>query len=393
MIKSSFPNLKSRVKKPNTAPSNKKRSLDGNSTMDMKRNDSFELSPEITISAFYKRRNIDVFYTNELKRLDEQLDSYEIEIEAYKFTNKPKGCINLKECETYLWYLEGLSLCVKQKDSKLGNCVLRGLMGHKKAFKNLTEDLKFEDSQDIQKILYKDSYSQTLDNRSQDLSSPDLDSLKVLGDKLKNLKLSRITNKLCDLYDSLCQMHTDVPSPTETPEVYTFDVKEAAKSLEADVQSLRNTLTMKMTKKKMVKTLISKDTQTDKQIEEKKVIETILQEKELEAFQYKHKYELALEEINHLKENLLNRKTFITEERKYVDNSKEIFDLKFKINGLEEENRELHAKSQFLIEKLAQKKIKIAELKRELQSYKNKMIGKRNKIREFKDNLFQTQIL
>lgn len=128
----------------------------------------------------------------------------------------------------------------------------------------------------------RDNSSQTATEEKTDklafCSTPELDSLKELSDKLQHFKFSRVTRKLCDLYDSIVKMHTDIPSPPDTPGGYNFDIGQATKLIEENINEFHKRLTVKMAKKNSLEDT-SKDAeiQTDAKVELLSVRKSIAQ--------------------------------------------------------------------------------------------------------------------
>ncbi|CAG9335073.1 unnamed protein product [Blepharisma stoltei] len=411
MIKPSYPKLISKKStnstpvKPSTAGSiNRRKSLshdyDYKSEYSYNLNEVFEITqtPDarpFSVNVIKYKRNSNAFCDNELDHYDKDLDEFEIGLENTYQSSFLK--IN-GEWEKYQKYLENISICAIQKDSKLGNCIIRGIIGLTKTFKKLSKNIN-EGPLEAKSTNYKEKSSQTEKEKVPEprfCSSPELESLKELQSKLKNIRFSRITGQLCDLYDSLCQMHTDIPSPTDTPDLIKFDSEEAAKELEKDVEELRNELTIKLVKKKVIKKTLDKECQVEriqKNTHREELLENILGEKELDLFKLKHKCEELLEERKKWQDKLEEHKNKSNEDENASQNEQEIEKLKEKIHELEYELRGQNINVDILKEKYERARSNFERIKKENGKLKEKLIGKRRKLQEIRENLFQTNVL
>ncbi|CAG9334912.1 unnamed protein product [Blepharisma stoltei] len=347
--------------------------------------------------SLYKRSS-EIFFCAELNRLDKDLDAYEIELNNIN----PLDGFDLQNinqsCEKYQQYLENIAICTKQKDTKLGNCIIRGLIGYKKAFQQITKYLKnLESKKTPAKIRCRDEITQT-ENSGENgrvkacrSDSPDINFLKELGDKMKNLKVTGVTNHLWDLYDSLCQMRTDVPSPVETPDLIKFDIKEENNGFEDGVENLRKEWVSSLARQKTIKQ--TQCAEKGCQVENKGIdsaLESIAGEKELEILKLKRRCDTLLEEKKKFDDEISFKNLKIYE---LTGKLNEIAQLQNKVTEISIELKSEKSINSISKEKLEKSKLTINSLKKECENLKTKLIGKRNKLLRLKDEFLQRSVL
>ncbi|CAG9326544.1 unnamed protein product [Blepharisma stoltei] len=364
---------------------------------------SIEMSPVAFSSSPYKKYS-ELFCNSELTRLDKDLDKFEIDLESFKAADIRDFKLISQVFEKYQEYMENLAICAKQKDNTLGNCIIRGVIGYKKAYHNIKKHLKnIESFKKSEKHNSKEDWTQTgalplkIIEKTNGGETPDLNFLKELGEKLQNLKFTTITSQLWDLYDSLCQMHTDVPSPIETPDFMKFDAQEKAKELEIGVANLKNDLKIKFENERIKKEIevAEKECQADYiGLEHRKgsILEGMLEKKELEFLKIKRKHDFLLEDKKKLEEQIKLKDSKIQELTEALGLN-EIVVLKVKITEISNELRSEKIINEIAKEKLDKNKIVISNLKKENEGLKIKLIGKRNKIQRIKEDYFQKSVL
>ncbi|CAG9319823.1 unnamed protein product [Blepharisma stoltei] len=374
-----------------------------NSTINSKDFDlakSSELSFTNSLHYSSTRKGSDTLLVAEFQRLDKELEIKEVELEGLRHLNSSQQYLCEKEYEIYRWYLEELALSLLHKDKGISNRIIKGITGFLKVAKKSFSAKPIEESQPKKRHKENSSQTEEIDDKEEIrfCSTPELNFIRDLSGKLQNVRFSKITKKLCDLYDSICKMHTEVPiSPTELPDGYDFDEYKAAKLLEANIHDFHSKLTVTFSKgqPKQNANGNDKETQTDTadRKESKKGKDPLLQDKEIDTELLKQKYNHLISENKRLEDVINKMKHNLQDiEKKFNDNEFEAFQAKNKQTAIEEELKASKERNSLLSNKLIDKDKVLKAMRAEINDFKVKLIGKRNKLSSLRDNLFQTTV-
>jgi hypothetical protein len=393
-----FPNLRQVLSTPMSANS-RTRSVNKTSTefkydipmsLDLQ-NSSVSTSPTKTDFSLYR----------DIILIEKKLDAKEIELKNLSsYENFSLEC----DFRYYLEYLNEICLCIRQKDAKLTKSLLRGIVGCERILKKISlrqPEISLKVSP--VKLIKTDNFSQTdnepiLDKPLRFCSTPELESIKQLQGTLKKIKVSRITRQLCDLYDSLSQMYTDIPEPTQSPEPEDTEYANPKRIMHLHLNVIKKNINnlLSSTKNELNKKFQEKSCQDDfpsSSTVQVKTLETMLREKESEVTKYKKKYESTSSEKKELEEKMTKINNFYNEVSKQ-HNQIEIEAVKLKtqnqssevlIAALEKNNKFIHDKLDGKTSKLVKAKVRIKELK-------DMIVRKQQKLYKLQDDLYNVNI-
>lgn len=396
-MKNGFPNLKN-IYFPSPTGGQRARSVNKNSETP-----KFELSSsvDLTTNSFTPAKQ-DSNILKEISMIDKKLDSKEIELKNTKLSE----CINLEiELKNYINYLSEISLCVKQKDSKLSKSLLRGIIGCERVANKILSRLNFFNAQKllVAKILKTDNGSQTDHYKYEEpvlkfCSTPELESIKQLGSTLKKFKVSCLTGQLNELYDSLSRMYTDIPEATASPEPPDLEMSTPANIMNMHLKVIKKNLSNFLSANKLdsLKSFEAKACQDDFPsfpTTQSRVLETTVQEKELELKKTKKKYQAVAEEKKTMENTIKKMKTFYAEvEKRHNEIEIEAVKLKSK-NSHSESLIEAQAKKiKFLEQKLEKKTKKLHKAKLRIEELKGIIIKKQEHLHKISNELFDITI-
>ena len=314
-MKTNFPNFKQTLSSPLSA-NHRTRSV--NKTPSESKNEAPIESQNSKKFSFTKH---DLCLYKELNIIEKKLDSKEIEFKNFYYSENSYHI----EVKNYLDYLNEIVLCLRSKDSKLSKIISRGVVGCEKALKKSNFKPNFETPKKTLSILTikQDSFSQTEPENIPEFnlrfcSTPELESIKQLSGTLKKIKVSRITGQLCDLYESLNKMYTDIPELSESPEPQDLEYSNPNRIMNIHLNAMRKNLgnLINNTKLDFNKKTCDKGSQNDiliSSLPEVKALENLVHEKEFEVAKIKKKFEAAASEKKALEENILKINNFYSE--------------------------------------------------------------------------------
>ncbi|CAG9328373.1 unnamed protein product [Blepharisma stoltei] len=272
--------------------------------------DSFENSLENSASHSFsfnlQKPQNPSFQRDELKRLEEELDKQEIELKTYNFLDRNDPETGLKEFSAYKNYLEGLSILLKQQDARIGNTLVRGLVGLTRAYKKIINRSEAPKPEIIPKKRTREQLTQTYElaiERTPSIILPvkeepslELEVFKRLANRFQKISQGVLSQKLNDLHDSLCLMLTDVPSPSETPDILDINIVHYVQDIEQGIKVIQNEISTHLNRKvNFNRSKIDKFLQTDIKfvdLNEYDALTNLLKEKELKILNYKQQINL-----------------------------------------------------------------------------------------------------
>lgn len=339
----------------------------------------------------------------EVALIDIKLDSKEIEL---KNANFPENLYFEIELKNYVDYLSEISQCVKQKDAKLCKSLLRGIVGYERVAKKILTKLNMPNTQKlvVAKVQKVDEALQTEDEKFEEpvlkfCSTPELESIKQLGSTLRKIKVSRITGQLCDLYDSLSKMYTEIPEATASPEPSDIEMLTPTSIITMHLKVIKRNLSnlLSLNKPDFSKSFEAKACQDDFSsftAAQPRVVEALLQEKDFEIKKSKKKYRELADEKRALEDTLARMKIFYSEvEKKHNETEIEVAKLKTK-NSQSASYIEAQAKKiNFLELKLQNKTSKLYGAKIRIEDLKKVILKEQEKLHKVSDELFNLKIL
>ena len=394
-----LPNLKTKFSKHITAKSaagsHKSSPKRTESTFNIK--DGIEILESLEFSKFSKHNkiNIDSYVSKEISKLEKELDTSEI--------NMYGATINCEqEFRIYKLFLEKVSMLAGKKDSKLGNILIRGLTGCEKAFKKLNIQIRAEmpKKPDKQNNLKKEAFTQTIFIEQPEIlpensNSLEIDAFKSLSGAFKNIKVSRISNQLVNLYNSLNEINTDIPSPSESPELEMPEFKLSPKTAKVQLTFIRQNIGKILKGTEVKKLGIPKEVQTDFDRKRKTLValENMNEEKELDIFKLRSKFSSLKHQKEKLEESLLRSNNMCSEfERKIAANDMELTHLRHDNSGLLEKVKEYEENAQKYQSEIDEADKKIEYFKEIIRKLKQSMRKKGAELQQSLSLLYNTQV-
>lgn len=218
----------------------------------------------IDTSDAYNRQNaetphrVEEFIEKELIRLDAELDEREI-----KFFNS--SALDYKDYKCYKEYLEGLSAVLRQKSFKLAGKVLKGVHGWEKVMKKAEQAFLAQSKDCKDDFVAKSDASVQAEDALEPLNLPNLDitDFVKLKKSINRIHLSKLTEKLQDIYDRLNNAPADIPSVSQIFEIPDFDmIVRTCPSPDLSLNKLIMDKIKDFESKSKVSLKTSKDTQT-----------------------------------------------------------------------------------------------------------------------------------
>ena len=286
---------------------------------------------------------------NQLTLLEKNLDSLEI-------ANIGVTLSSQQLFKMYSNFIENLSTTISLKDSKLSNMILRGLKGCKKAFNCLYTEIQTVSNEKHLKsfeVNKKSSYAQThFENFTQEkpCTTPEFENLKQLPKAFQNIHLSRISDQLSELFDSLNTINTELPAITviehlSQPNRYRpFKSEEVKQVMISELREIRENIENFIQKKRMKTLRIHKEIQTDKEPKNATwvALEIMNEEKELNLLRLRGKYEVVNAEKNKLEKALIKTSSLCSDyEKKFAQLESENIDLTMKAQSFTEKSKGL----------------------------------------------------
>ena len=233
----------------------------------------------------------------ELNRLDSDLDASEIQA-----LNS-----NVIDFHYYKTYLEGIAAIIKHKSTPISLKIYRGVHGWEKSMKKLDKSpvVQYKVQKSVE-IEYQEAGIQT-DDHEERIQERDHEVLKFLNLKksIKRIHLSKLTQKLRDIYDKLRVIQVDIPSfsyaldPTDIEKAISMIEDEIPEASEP-IQEVKHTI---QTRSRIThKYCTDKQTQTDSEssFKDKLNIDGEIN-KEVDLMRCKRQLQTALSENKSLK--------------------------------------------------------------------------------------------
>lgn len=335
-----------------------------------------------------------------MKTLEEELDIQEIEMRTYNFNDKNDPETGELEFNTYLTYLKSIVSYAKKKDQRIGNCLSRGIDGCIKSIPKMMNRNTVEKTKAFKHIKShtREQYTQTFfDKPNYDESyylddiTPELDALKHLSQRLNDINNSEMAQKLRELYDSIKNMYSEVPSACPTPKIFELEDGEVAHDIRNTMKAFQDEIQYQIAKNQLLK--IKKDNEAQTEIEIIDVglynkLATQLSAKEVELFQLKYRHECLLEENKKMEEMIESYKSQNEELlKKLRDSEIELKAVKEKMTKLTVYESDMNFQIIDLTQEVRKKKAKIAKLRKELEEAEEDVDSKRDKIDKFRNAL------
>ena len=334
--------------------------------------------------------------SKELKSLEQELDSHEINMLA-----KSLSCEQV--FKVYMNFLDSISNVMKFKDEKLSKLMIRGLAGCEKSFFKGLAQQKPEISLNIPQVIVK---TQTQDKSMQASLVPEFKenteadylNLKNLPKSLKNIKLSRISYQLAELYETLNRLHTDIPQPTPICDFEPMDIIEDKKGVSLKLTIIRENLNKFIEKKteNKKKLGISKITQTEGETKTQlvTVLETMNNEKEISMMRLKSMVDNLEGQNGKLQENLLRASGMWAEmERKNGVYEMELTKIKSSLVEYQDKYPALEKKHRALETGFTTCSSENKKLKKLVKNLTNLLKKKQKDLQDLLDQLYNTQII
>ncbi|CAG9316861.1 unnamed protein product [Blepharisma stoltei] len=378
-------------------------------TSRLKVRDVIEIDDNLDLSLTLETQNsrtkfgYDISIIDEIKSLEEQLDTQEIELRTYNYTNKNDPKTGEVEWQAYTHYMQGIINSVKKRDQRIGNCLIRGLSGCIRAvskIQNKRPEEKYIACESSRRFT-REQYTQTYSNSQNytessfvDDISPEIEALKNLSKKISDLNNEALAKKLKDLYESLRMMYSDVPSPCETPKLFELENGEVANDIRNTMKAFQEELQYQITKKQLLKIKHDHSVQTDFEVMDASMYGKLQEQftsKEVELFQLKYRYECALEENKKLEEAYTRYQKECEESQRRIkvleDEAKNVFD---RNNKLTQYESDLNYQLIDLTQGIQKRKEKIAKLRKDLEEAEEDIDHKREKLDKFRNELDET---
>ncbi|OMJ84846.1 hypothetical protein SteCoe_13972 [Stentor coeruleus] len=166
-------------------------------------------------------------WKREFEKVNQNLINNELNIAKAKGSNDSLSILQ-QEFIIYKEYLEGLAGCYSEKYIDISKSIIKATANTAKVFSKLiikintlevTEALrKAEKSSHPKEKNYCERFCQTEESKL-DCPEVDIQNLKCLSEKLKNINMPRVTRRLAELQRTLVQMNTPVPETPKTPDI------------------------------------------------------------------------------------------------------------------------------------------------------------------------------
>ena len=355
----------------------------------------------LTESVIQHHQSPEIQFFRDLTFIERKLDKCEI---SFKNSLKPSTCPLFQEMQFYLDYLSNISASIKSKDLRLSKSIGRGLIGVERSFNKMVQRINHDKAtiSSLQKPQKTEVSVQTVQEKSEKVDEesevlPELENFKQLVVGLKKIKMSRITGQLLELYESLCQMHTEIPELTAMPDPHTRDTSpEAIMLMHLNVIKNHVFHILSDPKPEPIRTSLEKSTQAEfivSQIPEVRVLEKSIYSKDQEILKIKEKIGNFEEERFGLQDKIKKMQNFYKEvEKQQYEHEIETVHLKGKFQHSEvvivaQEKRILWFDGKLVkkTEKLVRAKLRIDELK--------KIIVKKQKdMSKLQDELWDSKI-
>lgn len=340
-------------------------------------------------------------FIRDLTFLERKLDKCEISV---KNNLMPKNCGFIQEMQFYLDYLGNVCASFKFKDSRLSKSIIRGLIGVEKTFKKMVQ--KLNDDQVLISSLQKpqrcDGFMQTVQEcegsgKKNEEVLPEMESFKQLAAVFKRIRVNRVTERLLELYESLCQMQTDVPELTDMPDPNLQDTSpDTIMSMHLKVIKNHVYHILTESKSEVAKITSDKSCQAEfiiSQIPEVRVLEKSVYNKEQEIIKIKEKIESFANEKFILEDRMKKMQNFYNEvEKKQNESEIESFQLKTKFQHSEVVIIAQDKRIKWFDGKLMKKTEKLVRAKLRIDELKKIIVKKQQVMSKLQEELFDTRI-
>lgn len=204
--------------------------------------------------------------------------------------------------------LEDLAVCIKYKDARCGNVIIRALVGCRKAVSKVFSHREKKPTVIVKAM--RDFGAQVVDvskfNFKGDLEEDEIQTtISDLVQRLESLKSSKVPARLIEVLRSLDKMYTEVPVASETPDLYRFEpaamVQEIEKTIIYEVQK-DIAAHYRKTNKPRRQTSIGLQAELKLTDKEKEVYQELCTQKEIELFNLTNAYKKLSYEYESLKE-------------------------------------------------------------------------------------------
>ena len=343
--------------------------------------------------------NLPTHILKEISKLEKELDTNEINI--YRSTMNTE-----QEYKIYRNYLEKAILIISQKNSRIYAFLMRGVTGYDKIIKKLNTKMRSDiqrNSVNCIKNYHRDINTQTITSEITEESvpaclTPEMDNVMSLPSSIAKIKLSRISNQLADIFESLNSLYAEIPAVVEPPEPHMEEYVETdtKKIINLKLTIIRENITKILQNSAVHKLEAHKETQTDF-INRRSIaaaLEDMNGEKELDLFKITSKYNIVTREKAALEESLAKLNIMLEEiEKKNNSNEIELTHLRHSQVANEDKIRRHEDRINFLNFKLEAAGEKNIHLKKVINSLKILLKKKQNQLQESLDHLFNTQLI
>lgn len=174
-----------------------------------------------------KLKSTNCLWKKEFDKVNQILISNELNIAKAKGPTDSLSQLQ-QEFTNYKDYLEGLAGCYSEKYTELSKSIIKATTNITKVFSKIiikintlevTETLrKAEKNCQPKDKFYCERFCQTEEGKI-DCPEVDIQNLKGLSEKLKNINMPRVTRRLAELQKTLVEMNTPVPVTPKTPDI------------------------------------------------------------------------------------------------------------------------------------------------------------------------------
>lgn len=343
----------------------------------------------------------EINFFRDLTFIERKLDKCEI---SFKNSLRPSNCPLFQEMQFYLDYLSNISASIRSKDSRLSKSIGRGLIGVERSFKKMIQKIDSDQGviSSLQKPQKTDVSLQTTQEKSEENKEeseilPEIENFKQLVVGLKRIKVSRITGQLLELYESLCQMHTDIPELTAMPDTHIQDTSpEAIMLMHLNVIKSHVFHILSDSKSEPTKSSIEKSTQAEfivSQIPEVRVLEKSVFSKDQEIVKIKEKIENFENEKFVLQDKIKKMQNFYKEvEKQQYEHEIETVQLKSKFQHSEVVIVAQEKRLQWIDGKLVKKTEKLVRAKLRIDELKKIIVKRQKDMNKLQDELWDAKI-
>jgi hypothetical protein len=204
---------------------------------------------------------------------------------------------------------------MKHKDPRYGTMLIRAILGCKKAINKLALFIPSDRSRKMD--THRKEVGIQCNERERISLSGDLDGIfhnpvddKFLSDilqRLESLTNNKMTTRLIDIYRSLNRMYTEVPLPSEMPEMNSFEPDKIVDEIQHNLSEVHREIANYIAKRSLTRNKwevgIQCDVRSDHE-KEKEIMLNIAKEKELENLRLSNLIKKHLIEIDNLKDQV-----------------------------------------------------------------------------------------